>query len=100
MKRIYKSCLSHKQNIAGSTPVSATRKNLCSLHETSVHETCKKLINVQREISGTPYAMLQRQLDKCKDELQIILVKKIYGVIWKHACVKTGGRGSSPLYLH
>lgn len=103
MKRIYKSCLSHKQNIAGSTPVSATkksiiwrggvvgrsrgsekpeallsielspqkgfyrdstmvstgvsyasdsssilflgtRKNLCSLHETRVHETCKNII--------------------------------------------------------
>ena len=99
MKRIDKSCLSHKQNIAGSTPVSATRDNLCSLHETSVHETCKILIIAQREISGTPYAMLQRQLNKCNDELQIILVKKIYGVIWKHACVKTGGRGSSPLYL-
>ena len=100
MKRIYKSCLSHKQNIAGSTPAPATRKNLCSLHETSVHETCKNIIIGQREISGTPYAMLQRQLNKCNDELQIILVKKIYGVIWKHACVKTGGRGSSPLYLH
>ena len=49
MKRRNKSCLSHKQNIAGSTPVSATRKNLCGLHETSVHETCKKLINVQRD---------------------------------------------------
>ena len=76
MKRIYKSCLSHKQNIAGSTPVPATRKNLCSLHETSVHETCKNIIIEQREISGTPYAMLQRQLNKCNDELQIILVKK------------------------
>ena len=76
-----------------------TRNNLCSLHETSVHETCKNIIIGQREISGTPYAMLQRQLNKCNDELQIILVKKIYGVIWKHACVKTGGRGSSPLYL-
>ena len=76
-----------------------TRNNLCSLHETSVHETCKNLIIVQRDVSGTPYAMLQRQLNKCNDELQIILVKKIYGVIWKHACVKTGGRGSSPLYL-
>ena len=100
MKRIYKSFLSHKQNIAGSTPVPTTRKNLCSLHETIVHETCKILIIGQREISGTPYAMLQRQLNKCNDELQIILVKKIYSVIWKHACVKTGGRGSSPLYLH
>lgn len=49
---------------------------------------------------GTLYAMLQRRLNKCKDELQIILAKKDIWCNGKHALVVSGGSGSSPLVFY
>ncbi len=84
-----------------------TRNHLCSLHDTSVHKTCKYLIEYteERDIPKNCNEKFLVRYTQCYDGGQTSAMmscksswrKKIYGVMEARLMV-SGGRGSSPLY--